>query len=203
MKKLLINPILKNVTLSSPECFFVNHLVLFLHHNIIIKTTSNIIIKTTSNITTSSSNNIRHHHQNNMQPPHFSSSSTPPVPPFSSSTPRSGMAIGVPAHHPNPSPSSFSSLNPLSFGQQYGGLPHNSVDVLNLLHRPSISPSPASAPTAPESPKIRRYTRWFSATVWTTSRQRRGSDRRRIERGKSRVRVWRDEIDGGRLVCHC
>ncbi|KAF5954002.1 hypothetical protein HYC85_006858 [Camellia sinensis] len=77
-----------------------------------------------------------------MQPPHSSSSSTPPVPPFSSSAPRGGMAIGVPAHHPTPSPpppSSFSSLNPPSFGQQFGGLPRNSVNVPESVSSSSTS----------------------------------------------------------------
>ncbi|KAF7147159.1 hypothetical protein RHSIM_Rhsim03G0077100 [Rhododendron simsii] len=39
------------------------------------------------------------------------------------------MAIGVPAHHPSPpppQPASFSSLNPPSFGQQFGGLARGS-----------------------------------------------------------------------------
>lgn len=42
------------------------------------------------------------------------------------------MAIGVPAHHPSPpqpQPASFSSLNPPSFGQQFGGLARNSGSV--------------------------------------------------------------------------
>ncbi|XP_058208376.1 transcription initiation factor TFIID subunit 12 [Rhododendron vialii] len=75
-------------------------------------------------------------------PSHLHSSSSPsppPVPPFSSSPPPSsspslsaqkgGMAIGVPAHHPSPpppQPASFSSLNPPSFGQQFGGLARGS-----------------------------------------------------------------------------
>ncbi|KAE9465547.1 hypothetical protein C3L33_02528, partial [Rhododendron williamsianum] len=75
-------------------------------------------------------------------PSHLHSSSSPsppPVPPFSSSAlpssspslsaQKGGMAIGVPAHHPSPpppQPASFSSLNPPSFGQQFGGLARGS-----------------------------------------------------------------------------
>ncbi|XP_059646709.1 transcription initiation factor TFIID subunit 12 isoform X2 [Cornus florida] len=80
-----------------------------------------------------------------QQPSHFShfsssSPSLPPVPPFSapvsssisaSPSQRGGMAIGVPAHHPSPPtpPTSFSSLNPPSFGQQFGNLGRNAVNV--------------------------------------------------------------------------
>ncbi|KAK4343166.1 hypothetical protein RND71_038982 [Anisodus tanguticus] len=58
----------------------------------------------------------------------------PPPPPHSSSSSSSvtmqnprggGMAMGVPAHHPS---SSFSSLTPPSFGQQFGGLGRNLAD---------------------------------------------------------------------------
>ncbi|XP_052177007.1 transcription initiation factor TFIID subunit 12 isoform X4 [Diospyros lotus] len=86
-------------------------------------------------------------------PPQSSSSSTspspPPVPPFSSSGPssvpapsgpRGGMAIGVPAHHPSPTPAStsFSSLGPPAFGQQFGGLARNPV-VSESVTNPSSS----------------------------------------------------------------
>ncbi|KAA8516705.1 hypothetical protein F0562_016789 [Nyssa sinensis] len=99
--------------------------------------------------------------------PHFSSHlpsvplhssalpSPPPAPSFSSSvsssisTPtaqRGGMAIGVPAHHPNPPPppTSFSSLNPPSFGQQFGGLGRNAVNVPESLASSSTSQVRAS-----------------------------------------------------------
>ncbi|CAK9134531.1 unnamed protein product [Ilex paraguariensis] len=85
--------------------------------------------------------------------PHFSSSSPslPPVPPFSSSTSsaisaappqRGGMAIGVPAHHPNPPPpppASFSSLTPPSFGQQYSGLGRNVANLPDSVASSSTS----------------------------------------------------------------
>ncbi|GFY97817.1 TBP-associated factor 12 [Actinidia rufa] len=83
--------------------------------------------------------------------PSSSSPSPPPVPPFSSSPPSSvsaappqqkgGMAIGVPAHHPSPPPppTSFSSLNPPSFGQQFGGLARTTANVPESVTRPSTS----------------------------------------------------------------
>ncbi|XAR64662.1 hypothetical protein NMG60_11008426 [Bertholletia excelsa] len=72
-----------------------------------------------------------------------SSPSPPPVPAFSSSSPaqRGGMAIGVPAHHPSPSPppTSFSSLNPPSLGQQFGGLARSAANLPESVNSPSTS----------------------------------------------------------------
>uniref|UniRef100_A0A5B6YVI7 Putative transcription initiation factor TFIID subunit 12 n=1 Tax=Davidia involucrata TaxID=16924 RepID=A0A5B6YVI7_DAVIN len=91
-------------------------------------------------------------HLPSVPPPHSSSASPspPPVPPFSSSVSSSisappaqrggGMAIGVPAHHPSPPPpTSFSSLNSPSFGQQFGGLGRNAVNVPESVTSSSTS----------------------------------------------------------------
>ncbi|XP_059646710.1 transcription initiation factor TFIID subunit 12 isoform X3 [Cornus florida] len=117
-----------------------------------------------------------------QQPSHFShfsssSPSLPPVPPFSapvsssisaSPSQRGGMAIGVPAHHPSPPtpPTSFSSLNPPSFGQQFGNLGRNAVNVAEsftgssssqnfqghgLLRVPSVGSPGSPSPSMPQS----------------------------------------------------
>ncbi|KAA8518597.1 hypothetical protein F0562_016071 [Nyssa sinensis] len=90
-------------------------------------------------------------HLPSVPPPHSSSASPspPPVPPFSSSVSssisappaqRGGMAIGVPAHHPSPPPpTSFSSLNPPSFGQQFGSLGRNAVNMPESVTSSSTS----------------------------------------------------------------
>ncbi|KAK4281636.1 hypothetical protein QN277_013104 [Acacia crassicarpa] len=68
----------------------------------------------------------------------FSSAGSPSI--SGPSAPRGGMAIGVPAHHQNPSPP-FSS----SFGQHFGGLGRTGVNIPDLT--PNSTTAPVRAPT--------------------------------------------------------
>ncbi|XP_028782357.1 transcription initiation factor TFIID subunit 12-like [Neltuma alba] len=68
----------------------------------------------------------------------YSSAGSPSI--SGPSAPRGGMAIGVPAHHQNPSPP-FSS----SFGQHFGGLGRTGVNITDST--PNSTAAPVRAPT--------------------------------------------------------